>query len=185
MKRILICLFALLCAVQGTWATDYVTDVMLIGAGKSINNLKKQYQNEGWTLIDYDLNKGAGGSYIYMHVTYPQVNSYPYLKRSWNAEKKRVDKTVETCTNFTLLDGSNYELYNGWYVVGSNVEYKKCIEIRGDDVNLIVADGMSLNASEAIRIHKDCKLKIYGQRAETGKVYPMPTAVRASASAML
>ena len=66
MKRILICLFAMLGMAQGTWATDYVTDVMLIGAGKSINNLKKQYQNEGWTLIDYDLNKGAGGAYVFL-----------------------------------------------------------------------------------------------------------------------
>ena len=48
------------------WATDYVTDVMLIGAGKSINTLKSKYQDEGWTLIDQDLNKGAGGAYVFL-----------------------------------------------------------------------------------------------------------------------
>ena len=32
----------------------------------SINNLKTQYQNQGWTLVDKDLNAGAGGAYIYM-----------------------------------------------------------------------------------------------------------------------
>lgn len=27
------------------------------------------YEKEGWTLVDYNLNKGAGGKYIYLYYT--------------------------------------------------------------------------------------------------------------------
>ena len=45
---------------------DYITDVMLIGAGKSINDLKTTYRKQGWTLVDKDLNAGAGGAYVFL-----------------------------------------------------------------------------------------------------------------------
>ncbi len=52
----------LLGAVQATWATDYITDVMIaVGKGNRDKKVK-----EGWTLIDKDLNAGAGGSYVYL-----------------------------------------------------------------------------------------------------------------------
>ena len=48
-------------------ATTFVKDVMLIGGSKSeTTTLKTTYQNQGWTVIDYDLNKGASGDYIYL-----------------------------------------------------------------------------------------------------------------------
>ena len=39
----------------------FITDVMVIGAWSEydINNLKNKYKNEGWTIIDYHLNKGV------------------------------------------------------------------------------------------------------------------------------
>ena len=37
---------------------EYISDVMLIGGSESTtNSLKTQYQNQGWTVVDYDLNK--------------------------------------------------------------------------------------------------------------------------------
>ena len=121
-----------------------------------------------------DLNRGAGGEYIYMHVTFPQVDDFPYVERSWDDTNKKVieeTKTKSISDGLTRLDGSNYELNNGWYVVDNNVTYNQIIEIKGDDVNIIVADGMKLNASEGIRIWKDKKLRIFGQRVGTGLVY--------------
>lgn len=45
----------------------YFEDVMLIGGDKNkTNELKASYQNQGWNLIDYDLNKGASGDFIYL-----------------------------------------------------------------------------------------------------------------------
>ena len=268
----LIFLFALLCVAQATWATDYITDVM-IAVGQGNKNTKVK---EGWTAIEKDLNagargayvyllyktgtnkdnaitdfylktgsstssleyngrtyypapgaggtnlnydtdgtkiylfyttqpfddgravtsisfnstasggvtrdetgiacdlnRGAGGEYIYMHVTYPQVDNFPYVERSWDSTNKKLVEETKTknISELTRLDGSNNELENGWYVVDNNVTYNSIIEIKGNDVNIIVADGMKLNASEGIRIAKDCKLKIYGQREGTGLVY--------------
>ena len=66
-KRFFICLVALLGIATGTWAENYITDVMLIGGGKSTaNDLKAKYQGEGWQVIDKDLNAGAGGAYIFL-----------------------------------------------------------------------------------------------------------------------
>lgn len=47
---------------------EFVTDVMLIGSkDKSVtNNLKDTYMADGWKFINYDLNYGAGGAYIYL-----------------------------------------------------------------------------------------------------------------------
>ena len=48
-------------------ATDYIDDLVLVGGTKDeTKELIASYQKEGWTLIDLDLNKGAGGDYIYL-----------------------------------------------------------------------------------------------------------------------
>ena len=52
-------------------AADYIKDLMLIGAPSEseINTLKTTYQNQGWTVIDQDLNEGvdkSGRDYIYL-----------------------------------------------------------------------------------------------------------------------
>ena len=265
---------------------DYVTDVMLIGAGESINSLKNQYQNEGWTLIDYDLNKdvggatvfllyktnsstgssgtpitdfyikvggsadhpetiehngrtytltpgggnndfnnggrdlnrsaggkfiylyytkqafddnravtalsvnstrngavrangganaadlnsGAGGKYIFLHADYPQLNSIKYVERSWDENQKKLIETDKTlASNFTRLTNSHTTLTDGWYVVDSHVDFNKIVEIKGD-VNILLVDGMTLNAPQAIRINTDYTLTVYAQREGTGRI---------------
>ena len=57
----------LLAAVQGSWA-QYITQVKVIGNKNKtdIANLKAQYMNQGWTVIDKDLNEGTKGAIIYM-----------------------------------------------------------------------------------------------------------------------
>ena len=48
-------------------ATDYIDDLVLVGGTKEeTSKLIASYQNEGWMLINQDLNKGAGGDYIYL-----------------------------------------------------------------------------------------------------------------------
>ena len=53
----------------GAWAEEFITDLMVIGGSESeVNNLKSKYTNEGWTVINKDLNAGCGTSsdYIYL-----------------------------------------------------------------------------------------------------------------------
>ena len=68
-KLISFALVMMLTAATSAWATNYVKDVMLIGGSKSeVNSLKETYTGQGWTFIDYDLNKGCGttSDYIYL-----------------------------------------------------------------------------------------------------------------------
>lgn len=65
--RMAMTLLMLITMSQGACAMDFITDVMVIGGTKSeTNTLKNQYQSQGWIFIDYDLNKGVGGDYIYL-----------------------------------------------------------------------------------------------------------------------
>ena len=58
---------ALFAFMQGVWAQTFITDVMIISGNQSqTDGYKTQYQSEGWTVIDNDLNAGAGGNFIYL-----------------------------------------------------------------------------------------------------------------------
>ena len=74
MKKILL----LLVAVLGTttmWAEDYITDVMVIGGSKTeTNNLKASYEEQGWTVIDQDLNAGCGSGSDYIYLLYKKAS---------------------------------------------------------------------------------------------------------------
>ena len=59
-------LFACL-ATTVAQATEYIKDVILIGGTKAETDaLKESLGQQGWNLIDKDLNKGAGGDFIYL-----------------------------------------------------------------------------------------------------------------------
>ena len=69
MKRIArLLMLASLAAALPVHAATFVKDVMLIGGNESETTaLKTSYADQGWTVIDSDLNAGADGDYIYMH----------------------------------------------------------------------------------------------------------------------
>lgn len=59
------------------WATEFITDVMLIGGTKSeVNNLKAAYQSKGWTVVDKDLNDGCGSSSDYIYLLYKTADNF-------------------------------------------------------------------------------------------------------------
>lgn len=75
MKRTIQTAMMLLMAVLTTFtvqATDFITDVMLIGHADEteFNNLVNTYKNQGWKDINYDLNKGCGTGTAYIHLLY-------------------------------------------------------------------------------------------------------------------
>ena len=75
MNRTIRTALTLLMAVLTTFtvqATDFITEVMLIGhADKTeFNNLLNTYKNQGWKVIDYDLNKGCGTGSAYINLLY-------------------------------------------------------------------------------------------------------------------
>lgn len=66
LRRALI-LAGIMLITVATQATTFIKDIKLIGGTKTETaNLKKTLTDQGWTFIDYDLNKGAGGDYVYL-----------------------------------------------------------------------------------------------------------------------
>ena len=64
-------LLVLLGSVQGSLATDFITDVMVIGGTQSeVNTLMDTYKGRGWKVIDQDLNKGCGSKSDYIYLLY-------------------------------------------------------------------------------------------------------------------
>ena len=45
------------------WADGYITEVMVLGVSGGLNakNLRNEYTNKGWTVLEQDLNAGTGG----------------------------------------------------------------------------------------------------------------------------
>ena len=71
MKKRLLFMLALLCLVaKGAWATEYISDVILLGSGSSAGSEKQKYVNQGWIDTNYNLNKGCGSSATNIYLLY-------------------------------------------------------------------------------------------------------------------
>ena len=64
-------LMLVMLAPLSSLAATFITDVKVIGGSKSTTNtLKSEMKAQGWVLVDYDLNKGCGGSSDYIYLLY-------------------------------------------------------------------------------------------------------------------
>ena len=105
--------------------------------------------------------------------------SYDYIERAWDADNKTVTTEKRTCSSYTAINGSDTSdsgwlgLYSGWYVVTGNSEYK-AVNVLGDDVHLIIPDGVTLTLNSGVKLESDDKtshkLTIYGQTNNSGKL---------------
>ncbi len=117
MKKILLLLVALI-ATTTVWAADYITDVMVIGGSKSeVNSLKTTYTSQGWTVIDQDLNAGAGSSSDYIYLLYKTASNQSLDAGAFitgfyisNASGTAPDNVTHNGHTYTLVsyDGSDY-----------------------------------------------------------------------------
>ena len=59
--------FMLIAAVTGVQADNYITEVISLGAENGHgSSVIKEYRNKGWTVVDNDLNRNAGGWDVYI-----------------------------------------------------------------------------------------------------------------------
>ena len=73
MKKFILLLVAVLASLSMWAETKYITEVMLIGGTKSeTDELKDTYMDQGWTVIDQDLNAGCGSSSDYIYLLYKE-----------------------------------------------------------------------------------------------------------------
>ena len=76
-------------------AQSYITDVMVLGCGTSgldARNLRNEYTNKGWTVLEQDLNEGNGGWYVHIaYKTSSTANPYSGYITDICASTKKVD----------------------------------------------------------------------------------------------
>jgi len=99
--------------------------------------------------------------------------SYNYIERAWDSDNKVVTETIKTLNegDYSAINGSDTEgwvgLNNGWYVVTGDSEYK-VLNVVGDDVHLIIPDGVTLTLTGGVKLETGHKLTIYGQENDSG-----------------
>lgn len=71
-------------------------------------------------------------------------------------------------TDYTVLEDSVRNWSNGWYVLNSDVVFGDRIAVQGDNVNLLLCDGATLNANKGIFIREGYSLTIWAQKNGTG-----------------
>ena len=91
-----------------------------------------------------------------------------YITNTWDGQKIVQGNDTAKC----LMLGDDYkpsELTGGWYALGEDVTITDRIKISGD-VQLILTDGLTLNAKRGINLPENSTLSIYGQSGGTGKL---------------
>ena len=97
----------------------------------------------------------------------PVEVSTAYREATWDSSKVTyTDKTADSCT--PVENSAAAVTWNaGWYVVNSTVTISEPITVTGA-VNLILADGCTLNAEKGIVVTTGNSLTIYAQSGGTG-----------------
>ena len=74
--RLLLAIVLSMSMPAASWAREFITDVMLVGADswESWVYYRNKYTAEGWKYIDYDLNRNANGDFIYL-LYYTEFNN--------------------------------------------------------------------------------------------------------------
>ncbi len=110
--------------------------------------------------------------------------SVTYQEASWNGSEVTYTGKTENCTS--VESSAEAVTWNaGWYVVNSTVTISEPITVTGA-VNLILADGCTLNAEKGIVVTTGNSLTIYAQSGGTGTLVQLTAATtpaRASAAA--
>ena len=96
-----------------------------------------------------------------------------YIERNFNNGEVTEQVKYVTEGNYTELAGSNGNVVfnldeDGWYVVKGSCVRQRLVAPSGRGANLILCDGATLTS--LIIINEDCKLNIYAQSKDSGKI---------------
>ncbi len=103
------------------------------------------------------------------------MTGYNYIERAWDSTEKKVTETPKVCTSYTDINYNNtgndgwYGLGDGWYVVTGNSSCKT-LNVMGNDVHLIIPDGVTFTVTGGVKLETGHKLSIYGNTQDTGKL---------------
>ena len=105
-----------------------------------------------------------------------QQSTVAYAK--WSASYIDGKGGKRVADNIAKLTGEETVLHSGWYLLDNNISYSNSLKISGD-VNIVLADGYTLNARCQTNengkcnyspLYGDGNLTIYGQSKQTGKI---------------
>ena len=142
------------------------------GAGTFTNGFSEHFDNSLPVIMfkpdsdNYTVEKKDGELCLVI------ATSIPYVERSWDAETLTVSEQDKFRDGPSLLysDNSNANAHlGGWYLVASDVSFKKRIHI-DEDTYIILGDNMTLTASDGIYLPNGKTLTIYGQKKGNGKI---------------
>ena len=103
-------------------------------------------------------------------VSFAGDNTVTYLNRYWNSVDEKVVEEEATAVNplttFPLMQEGEH-----WYYVDTNKTYETRVTVPSHaTVNLIIADGVTINCKKGIQVASAAELNIYSQSGETGKL---------------
>ena len=108
LRRVALTLLVAVMAILTAGATEFITDVMLIGGTEQEVTIKKALLiKEGWKVINQDLNAGCGSSSDYIYLLYKTADNF-------------------STPNLTFITGfyiSNEKNYSGSYYFNRNRYY--------------------------------------------------------------
>ena len=146
--RVAMTLLLALTTFTGSWATNFITDVMLIGGSKSeVNTLKNTYTAEGWTVIDKDLNAGCGSSSDYIYLLYKTADNNNTANLTFITDFYISTKTGTVDKDITY-NGRTYHLvpFDGGTHF-ENIQGNLNSNAGGDDIHLYYTTTFKLNSN--------------------------------------
>lgn len=109
--RLVVMLLMLIATMTSAQAGEYITEIISIGTKKGGgNSLKSEYRNQGWIVVDKDLNRNAGGWDVY--VAYKTSNTINpetgYITDICASDKQVSSFTFEGRTYYRVPTNSGY-----------------------------------------------------------------------------
>lgn len=111
--RSIVLLFSLALFTLPVTATDFITDVMLIGAGnkQDLESLKSKYSSQGWKILDKDFNAGIdwgkGDGILLLYKTATSTDGYNH---GYITDLYLQNRSAANTTNTLDFNGRTYNL---------------------------------------------------------------------------
>ena len=123
LQVLLLMLVMLVGGITNIQAQSYITDVIVLGnydSALDAKNLRNEYTNKGWTVLEQDLNAGTGGWWVYIaYKTSSTANPYSgYITDICASDQKMDSFTSDGRTYYRAPTNSDF---NGDLNKGSGV----------------------------------------------------------------
>ena len=156
-----------------------------IGSADSQNKLltstTSDFVNEiGFDDGDFEAGHQGTANHYMLHYS-NDGHRFRYYKNDWQLFVqlyKRVDtpanyvnasgEAQEPIADYTTLTNNVTEWTNGWYVLKNNVTYGDKVEVKGNNVNLILCDGATMTVNKGVLVREGYALTIWAQKNGTG-----------------